>query len=237
MTVKALIPVRTVNLVAPLAHKATDMHAPWLAPALGGRLNPYFTEFLMGWPIQWTQVNVDESSDSQARAARNTNLWKELLQVRLNQLFAPSSRGLQKATGRSNSLSEVSRTGASGEFSEWDACGSGVHMLRDDVQAESIKTGEAVRESGMPSEERTRGWIETVGRPGNHEEVPELRKRFQDESAEGQNMLQIVREQVGMEEQAMSSRAARLKCCGNGVVPLQAAAAAVVLVRRMMEAA
>ena len=27
------------------------------------------------------------------------------------------------------------------------------------------------------------------------------------------------------------------KCCGNGVVPLQAAAAAVVLVRRMMEAA
>lgn len=50
-------------------------------------------------------------------------------------------------------------------------------------------------------------------------------------------MLQIVREQVGMEEQAMSSRAARLKCCGNGVVPLQAAAAAVVLVRRMMEAA
>mgnify|MGYP000933023571 FL=1 len=34
-----------------------------------------------------------------------------------------------------------------------------------------------------------------------------------------------------------SHRAARLKCCGNGVVPLQAAAAAVVLVRRMMEAA
>ena len=33
------------------------------------------------------------------------------------------------------------------------------------------------------------------------------------------------------------NRAARLKCCGNGVVPLQAAAAAVVLVRRMMEAA
>ena len=32
-------------------------------------------------------------------------------------------------------------------------------------------------------------------------------------------------------------RAARLKCCGNGVVSLQAAAAAVVLVRRMMEAA
>jgi len=32
-------------------------------------------------------------------------------------------------------------------------------------------------------------------------------------------------------------RAARLKCCGNGAVPLQAAAAAVVLVRRMMEAA
>lgn len=32
-------------------------------------------------------------------------------------------------------------------------------------------------------------------------------------------------------------RAARLKCCGNGVVPLQAAAAAVVLVRRMMESA
>ena len=34
-----------------------------------------------------------------------------------------------------------------------------------------------------------------------------------------------------------SHRAARLKCCGNGVVPLQAAAAAVVLVRRMMETA
>ena len=31
-----------------------------------------------------------------------------------------------------------------------------------------------------------------------------------------------------------SNRAARLKCCGNGVVPLQAAAAAVVLVRRMI---
>jgi len=32
-------------------------------------------------------------------------------------------------------------------------------------------------------------------------------------------------------------RAQRLKCVGNGVVALQAAAAAVVLVRRMMEAA
>ena len=38
----------------------------------------------------------------------------------------------------------------------------------------------------------------------------------------------------GME---FSNRAARLKCCGNGVVPLQAAAAVVVLVHRMMEAA
>jgi len=34
-----------------------------------------------------------------------------------------------------------------------------------------------------------------------------------------------------------ANRAARLKCCGNGVVPLQAGAAAVVLIRRMMEAA
>lgn len=35
MTVKALMPVRTVNLVAPLAHKATDMHTPETAASAG----------------------------------------------------------------------------------------------------------------------------------------------------------------------------------------------------------
>ena len=37
MTVKALIPVRTVNLVAPLAHKATDMHTTETAAPMQAR--------------------------------------------------------------------------------------------------------------------------------------------------------------------------------------------------------
>ena len=37
MTVKALIPVRTVNLVAPLAHKATDMHTTETAASVQAR--------------------------------------------------------------------------------------------------------------------------------------------------------------------------------------------------------
>jgi len=37
MTVKALTPVRTVNLVAPLAHKATDMHATVTGAPTGAR--------------------------------------------------------------------------------------------------------------------------------------------------------------------------------------------------------
>lgn len=41
----------------------------------------------------------------------------------------------------------------------------------------------------------------------------------------------------GLADRSHDCRAQRLKCVGNGVVALQAAAAAVVLVRRMMETA
>jgi len=55
MTVKALMPVRTVNLVAPLAHKATDMHTTETAAPVQAR--PGAASHLIGYGLRERGLN------------------------------------------------------------------------------------------------------------------------------------------------------------------------------------
>lgn len=176
--------------------------APWLAPAIADpsgdgskrRLNPRFAEWLMGWPIGWTEnLNAKNTitcpgdqpgSHSQAGTTCGICQWRELLQVRLQELVAAPSRGLQQADG-----SDVSVCGMSSRRTRAPA--SELRDLRISIPTEEDKALDAVRQPGM---------------------------------LEPDGALECAK--------ALENRAHRLRQVGNGVVPIQAAAALVELVRR-----
>lgn len=207
---------------------------PWLAPAIAGesgssRLNPCFVEFLMGWPIFWTYINGDKTSDQKASAARSTNEWRTLLQMRLSEWFDAPSLGLQQAAGGGDHVPVLPCDTSCGRN---EAETSGLQDLQGTVHANPHKALSHLSETGMQSGQGGGGCREAMGQQATDGSMQLLPGGVHENAATPNNVQQIVREQVGMEEQAMSNRAARLKCCGNGVVPLQAAVALVELVRR-----
>ena len=134
--------------------------APWLAPAIADpsgdgskrRLNPRFAEWLMGWPIGWTEnLNAKNTitcpgdqpgSHSQESAASRTGQWRALLQMRLKELVAAPSRGLQQANGCDVSLRCLSSQGAhptAGELLD----------LRDSLSTQEDKAINAMRKPRM----------------------------------------------------------------------------------------
>lgn len=133
--------------------------APWLAPAIADpsepdkrRLNPRFAEWLMGWPIGWTEnLNAKNTitcpgdqpgSHSQESAASRTGQWRALLQMRLKELVAAPSRGLQQANGCDASLRCLSSQGAhptAGELLD----------LRDGLSTQEDKAINAMRKPRM----------------------------------------------------------------------------------------
>ena len=54
-----------------------------LPPPSTKRLNPYFTEWLMGWPVGWTSATALPASSAAEMA-----LYRSRLQQRLSCLFA-----------------------------------------------------------------------------------------------------------------------------------------------------
>lgn len=134
--------------------------APWLAPAIADpsgdgskrRLNPRFAEWLMGWPIGWTEnLNAKNTitcpgdqpgSHSQAGTTCGICQWRELLQMRLKELAAAPSRGLQQANG-----SDVSVCGMSSRRTRAPA--SELRDLRISIPTEEDKALDAVRQPGM----------------------------------------------------------------------------------------
>ena len=133
---------------------------PWLAPSIADpsgdgdkrRLNPRFAEWLMGWPIGWTEnLNAKNTitcpgdqpgSHSQESAASRTGQWRELLQMRLKELAAAPSRGLQQANGCDASLRCLSSQGAhptAGELLD----------LRDGLSTQEDKAINAMRKPRM----------------------------------------------------------------------------------------
>lgn len=176
--------------------------APWLAPALGierKRLNPRFVEFLMGLPIGYTEDgcetqtsgNDQQGRNTQARAARGVAQWKELCQVRLNEIIEATSPRLQQADGCGNTVREVSHSGAHRERRNIEHSTKAVCDLRNDCADSPPEQNKDLLETGMS-------------------------ERIREDQC----------------EQAMENRANRLRALGNGVVPLCAAAAFIVLARR-----
>ena len=212
-------------------------HWPHLAPALAGesgsaRLNPCFVEFLMGWPIFWTHINVDQTDDQKASAARSTNEWRTLLQMRLSEWFDAPSLGLQQATGSGNHVPVLPReTPRGGNEAEI----SGLQDLQGTVHANPHKALGHLPKTGMQSGQGRGGCSEAMGQQTADGSMQLLPSGVHENAATPDNVRQVVREQVGMAEQAMSNRPQRLKCCGNGVVAAQASFALVGLVRRMRE--
>lgn len=136
--------------------------APWIAPALDGHLNPNFVEFLMGWPIGWTQTNAREEHDLENSPARNTAQWQEVLALRLRDFFVPASRGLQQATGGCDSVPQLPPEGASGQQPERTADAGSLSSMRNDVSTEKSAAGETLRRSGLLEEMRGRRCAEAM---------------------------------------------------------------------------
>jgi hypothetical protein len=102
MTVKAFIPVRTVNLVAPLAHKATDMHTTDTAASVqawSGAAAPLIGQFgragsltsAMGLPTPGIATSTTATRTTTTRATRarllpsaDTHLFGQLVQAYLD---------------------------------------------------------------------------------------------------------------------------------------------------------
>jgi len=57
--------------------------SPGLAPPSTKRLNPYFAERLMGWPLGWTSATAPSASN-----ALETALWRCKLQQHLSCLLS-----------------------------------------------------------------------------------------------------------------------------------------------------
>lgn len=186
----------------------------------------------MGWPIFWTHINVDQTDDQKASAARSTDEWRTLLQMRLSEWFDAPSLGLQQATGSGNHVPvlpcDTSRGGN-------EAKASGLQDLQGTVHADPKKALSYLPETGMQSGQGSRGCCEEMGQQAADGSMQLLQVGVHKNAATPNNVQQIVRKQVGLAEQAMSNRPQRLKCCGNGVVAAQAAFALVGLVRRMTE--
>ena len=106
----------------------------------------------MGWPIGWTEnLNAKNTitcpgdqpgSHSQAGTTCGICQWRELLQVRLQELVAAPSRGLQQADG-----SDVSVCGMSSRRTRAPA--SELRDLRISIPTEEDKALDAVRQPGM----------------------------------------------------------------------------------------
>lgn len=186
----------------------------------------------MGWPIFWTHINVDQTDDQKASAARSTNEWRTLLQMRLSEWFDAPSLGLQQATGSGNHVPVLPReTPRGGNEAEI----SGLQDLQGTVHANPHKALGHLPKTGMQSGQGRGGCSEAMGQQTADGSMQLLPSGVHENAATPDNVRQVVREQVGMAEQAMSNRPQRLKCCGNGVVAAQAAFALVGLVRRMTE--
>lgn len=180
--------------------------APWLAPALGAdkrRLNPRFAEWLMGWPIGWTEDHGKQTSTSeqhqqsrhpQACAARGIAEWRALLQVRLDGLVGPAPSGLLETGGSGNPLPALPSVRGCDRWNMGIRSGhdGDLRDMQDGVSAEALASIETLRQPGMPQAERDSQCAK-----------------------------------------AMENRRDRLRAVGNGVVPLQAAAAVVGLIRRL----
>lgn len=208
---------------------------PWLAPALPGksggpRLNPCFGEFLMGWPIFWSHINAEQSSDQKDGAARNTAEWRVLLQMQLNHFLGEAPRGLFQAPGCGDYLPILPREAARGRDS---AEASSLCDLRGDIQANDVTQSSDMREAGLPGRDGKTVGAETMGWSNDDCELRKLQSGVSEAAPETDDVRTLLWKQTRMEEEAMSTRAQRLKCVGNGVVALCAAAAVVQLVRRM----
>lgn len=182
----------------------------------------------MGWPIGWSSANVNQSSDSQESAKSNTDAWRNLLQMRLCSFFDAASPGLQQTAGSGDFVQTMPRQRAWGSADAEAGC---LRDLQNDFSANSGEKSAALRQPPMPAEDGRDCGGEKMGESPADKELPELQSGIQTEAFDDKDLLTVMRQQTRV-EQAMTNRAQRLRCCGNGVVTLQASLAAVLLIGR-----
>lgn len=80
-----------------------------LAMQAGGALNPNWVEWLMNWPIHWTELKNENECDTQESTKSYFNEWLEVSSLQFNGKFAQASSRLQQAIGCGNNLREMPR--------------------------------------------------------------------------------------------------------------------------------
>ena len=86
-----------------------NRNEPTLATYAGGRLNPTWVEWLMNWPIKWTELNNEFKCNTQESAKSNFNQWIELSSMQFNGKPTQTPSRLQQAFRCGNNLREMPR--------------------------------------------------------------------------------------------------------------------------------
>jgi hypothetical protein len=80
-----------------------------LAMQAGGALNPTWVEWLMNWPMKWTELKNEYECNTQESAKSDFNTWLELSSMQFNGKPTQTPSRLQQTVGCGNNLREMPR--------------------------------------------------------------------------------------------------------------------------------
>ena len=171
MARKGLVPTPTVcgNYNRKGASPSSgDGLATWAANPDGGRLNPTWVEWLMGWPLNWSAMQPMERHEAEYWKEASSTADQDVGRVRQmwfdREAGAPSPRqghGEQHAQQPGRAVSRLPPHGAQ-NTSEYI-----VHGLRLFVRPEEGQAGEALREFDLQQDARTPISRTSMGRQVN----------------------------------------------------------------------
>ena len=152
-----------------------------------------------------------------------------MLHLRLSHLFDETSPGLQQTAGCSDYVPLVPlEAPREREFAKTEEMSD----MRICIHSGKVGQGDDLQQSGMLESNRKTISEQAMGEQGFDGDMPKLRPDFRQKEISTDSLQPLLREQNCMEEKAMFDRSMRLRCIGNGVVPLCAAVAVVELLRR-----
>jgi hypothetical protein len=178
----------------------------------------------MGFPYPgWTDVDYAKRRLLQEGAQESFDRWQALSQVWLDQILAASPRGLRETIRGGDSLQALPR-----ETAREEAPGSGVLGVREDFPRDEEHSQDVF--PGMLDDSGSRQRAQALEGSLDDQDVRVVREQVPERESASEDLQSIMREQVGLEPAAYL--ADRLRCAGNGVVPVVAAVAFTTLLKR-----
>jgi hypothetical protein len=227
-----------------------------MAAGNGGKLNPLWTEWLMGFPLFWTELTkVAEVKNEKQRRSKDctANICSDTMRnVRCRKCSSASPphrpESDQQLAGKCDDIVSTvpcSNAHSCGRLGEGASQNNGLCNMRQRFSPEGNESIENMQ-PGMPSGTWEEKRKETMGISHKNQRLPVLRQSIREKTCEGQNMFKIMWEQNGVDAAAwwyeepveritdgVPHRLERIRGLGNAQVPLCAATAWRILFERI----